>query len=256
MLELRENCGGKEPPSGPEGGRGLFETILVRGGRPVFLERHLERLAAGLAFLKMDGLPATEDIRRAIAACMSEAATGDGAVKLLAAGHQLQVLPRAVTPAPPKVVVGISATVVRKSGSPLACFKTALRPQSDALMAEAVRTGVFDCLALNEKGYLTDGGRTNLFLVLDDGVFTPPVCDGPLPGITRGIVLESGLAEERSFTVEHLDRARGGFLTNALIGVVPIGEVKGGARPFPDDPLIQEIRARYRQAVRSRLQSP
>lgn len=55
---------------------------------------------------------------------------------------------------------------------------------------EAVRQGVAEALMLNDLGNVAECTGDNIFIVKDGAVFTPPVTDGCLDGITRRVVLE------------------------------------------------------------------
>lgn len=91
---------------------------------------------------------------------------------------------------------------------------------------EARARGCFDALWCDPEGFLLEGAATNLFLV-KEGVLTTPATHRPfLPGVTRGVVLELALREgipvvERDVALEELRAASEGFLTNAVVGVMP-----------------------------------
>jgi len=231
----------------------LFETILIRAGQPVFLSRHLNRMAAGLVFMKMDQLPSASSIREAIIECLSLTGTVDGAIKLMAIGNILHVLPRTVVPASETIAIGISETVVRDANSSLAGIKTVQRVWSDALRAEAARNNVYDFIALNSEGNLTEGGRTNIFLVQDERLVTPPLDDSCLPGVTRSIVLEMENTAEVRLNREDLVQCEAAFLTSALIGAAPIAQVIGIGKKDPHHPLIQGVQAEIARAIREDL---
>ena len=253
MLELKVTIEENLLASVKEVKTALFETILIREGQPVFLDRHIRRLAAGLLFMKMDNLPDSGAVRKAIVHCLSLARTVDGAVKLMAVGHTLHVLPRKAAPVPAAIAIALSNKVIRDSNSPLAKIKTVDRSWSEALRVEALKADVFDCVALNEQGHLTEGGRTNLFLVQNDRIFTPPLHDSCLPGVTRSVVLESGKVEEQPLKPEDLAQCEAAFLTNVLIGAVPVAEVHGIGNKNPNHPLIQGAQVEIAAAIREDL---
>lgn len=91
---------------------------------------------------------------------------------------------------------------------------------------EARARGCFDALWCDPEGFLLEGAATNLFLV-KDGVLTTPATHRPfLPGVTRRVLLELARREgipvvERDVAREELRSASEGFLTNAVVGVMP-----------------------------------
>lgn len=80
---------------------------------------------------------------------------------------------------------------------------------------------------LNPAGQVAEGTMTNLFIVKNGVVRTPPLEDGILPGITRGFVLElareTGVpVREESFPPADLLAADEAFLTGTTRAVQPI----------------------------------
>lgn len=77
-------------------------------------------------------------------------------------------------------------------------------------------------------GNLLEGAGSNLFAVIEGAVVTPPVRN-ILPGVARSVVLEctAGGVEERVITPRMLEAAGEVFLTNAVMGVMPVAELGG-----------------------------
>ncbi len=208
-------------------GLGCFETVRVQGGAARWLGLHLERLAAGCAALGLPAPPPDEEVARFLGEAVAR--RGDGVLHLVALDGHLRAT---LSPAPPApslpVRIGVAEAVTRFSRGATARFKTLSYLENRLLQAEAARRGLFDVVARNERGLLADGGRTNLFLVVNGRVVTPPVADGALPGIARRVLLEQGLAAEESVPPAALDAAEGVFLASALRGVLPVRLDAGG----------------------------
>ena len=109
----------------------------------------------------------------------------------------------------------------RSADDPLLRHKTTSREEYDCAWREAETLGAFDMLFFNERGELTEGGRSNVFVGLDGRWSTPPLGAGLLPGVMRGVLIEELDAEERTLTREDLDRAESLMICNALRGAVP-----------------------------------
>jgi para-aminobenzoate synthetase/4-amino-4-deoxychorismate lyase len=101
--------------------------------------------------------------------------------------------------------------------------KTTLRAAYDDAWRYAEQLGAFDMLFCNQEGQLTEGGRSNVFVLLDGRWCTPPLESGLLPGVMRAVVLEDPQwrAMERVLTLDDLARADGLMLVNALRGTLP-----------------------------------
>jgi branched-chain amino acid aminotransferase len=222
MLELLTGALIDLAGSGARHGEGLFETIRVRDGAPLRLAAHLERLAAGARFL---GLEPPPDAAALLAFLAGTACPGlaSGVLRLVAVDRSLLVTVAPWQPArPARILLGLSRETRRMSSSPLNRFKTLSYLENRLMAKEAERRGLFEVIALNEAGRLSDGSRTSLFLVLGGRLLTPPAADGALPGVARRRLLEAGLAEEAPLTPGHLERAEAVLLTNALQGAVPV----------------------------------
>ena len=98
--------------------------------------------------------------------------------------------------------------------------KTTHRPLYTRAFAEAAQQGFADVLFLNERGELTEGAISNVFLVLDGKWATPPVCCGLLNGVERRALLSARPeVEERVLTADDLARAEAIYLSNAVRGL-------------------------------------
>jgi branched-chain amino acid aminotransferase len=238
MLELTLDTSVELAASGARHGAGLFETIRVMDGRPLRLEAHLARLSAGTAFLGLEMPPSVGEVQAFLNAHTQCADLASGVLRLLAVDGRLMItLAPWQNQRPERIVIGLSYEITRWSGSPLNRFKTLSYLENLLLAREASERGLFDVVALNESEWLTDGGRTNVFLVKGDYLLTPPASDGALPGIARAALLEAGLAREASLSCEDLAEAKAVCLSNALQGVVPVHGVEDRSVDA-DHPLI------------------
>jgi len=80
--------------------------------------------------------------------------------------------------------------------------------------------GAFDTLFFNERGELTEGGRSNVFVRIGGRWYTPPLSSGVLPGVMRGVLLDDPAwnAIECPLTRASLSRAQEIVVCNALRG--------------------------------------
>lgn len=211
-------------------GWGCFETLRVENGRPRWLERHLTRMSGGCTFLGLPLPPPPEEVLAFLGA-LPAPCPHPGTLRLIAVDGCLFVHLEG-RPAPPSgpLRACLSTRVIRCSASPLNRFKTLSYLENRLLQVEAGERQAFEALALNESGRLTDGGRTTLLLRKGGHWLTPPVEDGALPGIARGLLLEAGLVEEARLRPEDLPKAEGALLVNALRGVMVLHDVAGWSR--------------------------
>lgn len=241
MLELSTEACVDLNTSGARHGMGLFETIRLQGGSARWLECHLERLAAGCAFLGMAAPPNVEAVRHFLDTQTDCPGMEWGILRLIALDGTLRVLTQALPVAShAAVVLGRSRETVRYSASPLNRFKTLSYLENLRLAEEASARGCFEVIALNEKGHLSDGGRTSVFAVIEDRVLTPPGLDGALPGVARRLLLKGGVAEEATLHWADLEQADAVFLANALRGVIRVERLEGSTLIYERHPLVEK----------------
>jgi para-aminobenzoate synthetase/4-amino-4-deoxychorismate lyase len=182
-------------------------------------EQHLDRLAASCRFF---GHPFDLGAARA---ALNEACLALPPGQLhrlrLAVAHTgamtLQAAP--LTPLNEPVVV-LLAEGTTDSGDVFLRHKTSVRSRYDAAWRAAEAQGAFDALFFNERGELTEGGRSNVFLRFGTAWYTPPLSCGLLPGVMRGVMLQAPAwnASERVITREMLAEADDLVVCNALRG--------------------------------------
>jgi para-aminobenzoate synthetase/4-amino-4-deoxychorismate lyase len=187
-------------------GFALFETLFATREAGVRnLPRHLARLAASAAAL--DFVHPCAEIEAALARQLGAlppatpyrlrlALHKDGRIELVAAA--LDALPP-------------GAATVRLAERPLddpqglGAHKTTLRARYDEGLRAALAAGAFDTLFFDSAGRLTEGARSNVFLLLDGEWRTPPAGRGVLPGTMRAALLE-----DPSWAAREAELTRGG----------------------------------------------
>lgn len=99
-------------------------------------------------------------------------------------------------------------------------------------MSEANRQKAFDAIMLNLEGFVTEGTVSNIWMIKDGNIHTPPLKAGILDGITKRhlfkLIKESGLkASEADFTPDDLKNCDECFMTSSTREVVPVRELDG-----------------------------
>jgi para-aminobenzoate synthetase / 4-amino-4-deoxychorismate lyase len=97
--------------------------------------------------------------------------------------------------------------------------KTTRREIYDREFAEARTAGFDEVIFQNEKGEITEGAISNVFIKKSGRLLTPPLASGVLAGVYRRHLLETATAEERILTVEDLKTADTVFLCNSVRGL-------------------------------------
>ena len=232
-------------------GDGVFETILLRRGRPFALRRHLERLersAAGLGIgpvprgeldAAIAGVVASLDPAPAVARLRITLTSGSGPLGSARGAGPVSVIVAAEPEdedGPPSASRVAVVPWTRNELGALAGLKTTSYAENARALAWAQGRGADEAIFANTAGELCEGTGSNVFFVIDGALSTPGLASGCLAGVTRELLLfVTGAAESTlriaSFGPDRLDEA---FLTSTLRGVQPIAEIDG--KPFDQVP--------------------
>ena len=229
-------------------GEGVYETLRTYNGRLFLYDRHVRRLRNSARMMELT-IPFTDDeLNRHISATIDATKLGgkEAYVRVLVTrgvgelGYDLKATPR------PSWVIIVKPLVEPSSEIYEHGCKVALvdivrnHPRSvnpmiksnnlmnQALAAQqAIQRGAFDAVMRNNRGELTECATSNLFIVRNDIVLTPPLECGLLPGITRGHLFEVGRnagigVREQVLRDDDLFDANEAFLTSTTREVVPI----------------------------------
>ena len=192
----------------------LIETFARDGAGFRRLDAHLARALASAAAL---GFRWDEAAVRAALATVS----GPGPLRVrLTVGRagDAEVTTGALAPNPAGWRIALAAERLDPD-APLLRHKTTERAAHDRARA-ALAPGIDEALFLNRRGEVAEGTITNLFADFGDGLLTPPLACGCLPGIMRAELLALGRAREAAIRGEDLPRARL-WMGNALRGLIP-----------------------------------
>lgn len=240
-------------------GDGLFESIRVFEGALPFFGKHWQRLRTGMGVLKFE-IPAhfsSEFFQNEIAKLTEN--QGNWRIRLTVfrsggglytpasnapeflieatpmPGHQFELNPTGLTIG---IFDEIRLPTFPSSHLPfLQSFKTC-----NAL--PFVLAGIFkkeksldDCLLLNAAGRIACGSSSNVFLVKNSELLTPPLPEGCVAGTMRSMVLDVAKslkirALEVAIGPEDLPKADEIWLTNAMQGIRWAGQVEGAERKF------------------------
>jgi branched-chain amino acid aminotransferase len=244
-------------------GDGAFETAKIDGGWPFAISRHLARLDRTMAGLGLP--PADHDrIREGVDAVLAGDPIDFGRLRwTVTGGHgplgsdrhdsELTYIVTAIAHARPGEH-GAVVTVpwVRNERSATAGLKTTSYAENVVALARAHAQGAMEALFANTRGELCEATGSNVFVVVDGVVRTPPLDSGCLAGISRELVLEWCAADgvevrEETLPLDVLEHADEVFLTSSVKDVLPVSAVDGRAlvRPGPLTEAVRSVWARH-----------
>ena len=272
-------------------GDGVFETVRVYDGRPVWLDRHLARLADAckqvrlplpdkpwpaifqkvidrnqldhaLIRLTLSRGPIFPSPLSAFSEKEGEGqGEGDerderGQTTTIVLFHR--PLPH-VTPSQRRKGIRLTLTTIRRLSprSHPTQAKTLNYLNNLLTKREATECGAFDGLMVTTDGYVAECSMNNVFFIKDRTLYTPSLACGVLPGITRGVVLDMAPAlglqpREGRYRPAFLYKADECFLTGSGTGILPVQAIDG--HPFPGQTArshVAAIQTRYNHLLKA-----
>jgi branched-chain amino acid aminotransferase len=237
-------------------GDGVFETAKIVDGRPFALSRHhrrLERSASGL------GLPPVDlgMVDKGVAAVLDGAQIPFGRLRYSVTGgigplgsdrddssltYIVLAAPQSLPPDSGKLTV---VPWTRNERSAVAGLKTTSYAENVVALARAKQEGAIEAVFANTRGELCECTGSNVFVVVDGVVLTPPVGSGLLPGITRELTIEWGRGagvdvREEALPLDVLQTADEVFITSSTKDVLPIHAVDDRTLP-ESNPVTREL---------------
>jgi len=255
-------------------GASVFTTMLARNGVVFRLDRHLSRLLETVRLLDLRTDATAESLTDATYALLE--ANG-----LKAARLRITLTPGSIHDGEPTTLItavplpeypaewyekGIAVVVssFKQSGGDVTYGrKTGCYLPRVLAMREAAAKGAVEALWFTTDNRLAEGCFTNVFLVLDGVVLTPPRDTPVLPGVVRQAVLELcgrlGIAcgDDRPLTVKEMLAAEEVFVTASCIGIRPVRRIEGHvvAARTPGE-VTRKIMSAYQELLARQCASP
>ncbi|TQK43377.1 branched-chain amino acid aminotransferase [Streptomyces sp. SLBN-118] len=219
-------------------GDGIFETVKAVHGQPFALTMHLDRLTRSARGLGLPD-PDLDEVRRACAAVLETNPMELGRLRITYTGGPSPLGSDRGT-AGPTLVVALGETKrrpdstavitvpwTRNERGALSGLKTTSYGENVVALARASEEDASEALFANTVGQLCEGTGSNVFVVVDGELHTPPVASGCLAGITRALTVAWTGAKETDLPFDVLERAEEIFLTSTLRDVQAVRRVDG-----------------------------
>ncbi|MEV0735597.1 aminodeoxychorismate lyase [Streptomyces sp. NPDC050549] len=208
-------------------GDGIFETVKATDGKTFALTRHLDRLTRSARGLGLPD-PDLDEVRRGCAAVLAANPMPFGRLRITYTGGHgplgsdrgehgpTLVVALGEAKRRPDSTAVVTVPWTRNERGALAGLKTTSYAENVVALARAHQHGASEALFANTVGQLCEGTGSNVFVVLDGEIHTPPVASGCLAGITRALTVEWTGAKETDLPLDVLERADEVFLTSSL----------------------------------------
>lgn len=241
-------------------GDGVFETMLiVYEGTDLILLRikdHIKRLLKNAKTLEIGNLPREKELYEETRNFISRSNLSEGRFALnilitrgvaerglMPAKNSVPSISMRLAKIPdrfPPIKAIIAQNTRRNEGSPLSQIKSCNYGDNILALLEAQAKNANEAILLNNAGNVTCASAGNIFAEINGQLITPPLTDGVMNGITRGLVIKKYAAIERSISEGELETANGIYITNSIKGVQPIAALNGKTLPEPSIKISQE----------------
>ena len=251
-------------------GDGAYEVVPVYSRRPFRLDEHLRRLQTSLDGIRLTNPHRVEEWRSIILRIIDEAGFDDQTVYIQvtrgADTKRDQAFPKGVaptvflftapliSPTPEQRVAGVAAITAADIRWARCDLKSVALLANVLLRQQAVENECVETIMLRD-GCMTEGAASNIFLVRNGVILTPPKDTRILPGITYDVVLElaarHGMAHQiRDVTEAELRTADELWMTSSTKEVLAITTLDGkpvghGALAGTPGPVTRRMHALY-----------
>ena len=227
---------------------GVYEVVAVYNGKPFMMEDHFIRLQNSAQALEINFNDYRPLMKDALALLEKRIKYIEGAAKIYIQitrgdqprGHVYQedlspnilIFVRELAIHPHKdFKEGVTAITAPDERWPKCYIKSIALLPNIMTKKKARRAGAFEAIQIKD-GYITEGTSSNVFIVKDDVIYTPPATNYILNGITRRLIIEEAKKlgfkmTEKSISYYQLFEADEVFLTGTTTEIMPIIEIDG-----------------------------
>ncbi len=218
-------------------GEGVFETMRLHHGRVAFLGAHIRRLRRACPVMGLVA-PLAAYLKDAVYALVGQNKLREARLRLsvfkTSSGVSVIVSSRPMAGLPASYA--LTAELNRHPpASLLSGVKSLARGFYDRASRRARVRGFDEVFFQNGSGEIIEGSRTNIFCVRANEILTPRLESGCLPGVARSVVIRLSkragvLCRAQRLTIDDLWGSDEVFVTNAVIGVVPVRRIDSKRR--------------------------
>jgi D-alanine transaminase len=253
-------------------GDGVYEVIPAYSGTPFRVAEHLQRLSNSLSNVKIPSPYSQAEWQSIFDKLLANFPSGDSSIYLqVTRGVQAKrdhAFPADLHPSvfamanpinhPATLSEGIEAITLDDIRWGYCHIKAITLLANVLLKQQAVDAGAGEAILI-KQGHATEGSASNLFIVKDGVIITPPKDHQVLPGITRDLILE--LAQQHNMalnevhiTEQALREADEVWVTSSTKEIVPIikldQKVVGNGKPGKIWQQMMRYFAAYKDAIR------
>lgn len=241
-----------------EKGSSIYEVIRIIDGVPLFLEAHISRLFNSAKIIDLNFPQNKIDLEDIILQLIKLNKVAHGNVQLLVnySGIEVRIqlacfFIKSSYPTPALYEKGIICQLhyAERNNPNVKQIDTNLRKDTNSTIQHH---DVYEVILVDNRGYITEGSRSNIFFIKNGCVFTSPLSE-VLSGITRQYIFKCCKEynipiKEKFIKTGEITNYEAAFITGTSPKVLPINRI-GEIQFDPQSPLLQKILGLYNQAI-------
>jgi len=210
----------------------IYEVLRVIHSRPLFIGEHVDRLMSSFKLQQKDMSSSRSQIINGIKRLIEENELSLGNIRFQFNNNDPKQFCAWFTPAcyptDQQYRTGVHV-MTYQAARPNPNIKTRnieLRQETDEFIHQH---NIYEAILVNEKGYLTEGSRSNIFFIHQESFITPPL-SFVLPGVTRQKIIKlirdnSLILKEEIIKQEDLKRFHSCFITSTSARILPVSSI-------------------------------
>lgn len=259
-------------------GEGLFETLRAYQDNVLFLSEHFKRFELGAKILNLKIPVSLTKLKALVIETLNINQLSDAVIRiyltpqgeslgdydkppkrvnLLISCHPFKIFPTEY------YQKGISCHIVQKVVAEqgiLSQIKSTYYLGRILARREAREHQAFEGILLNQEGHVTEGASSNLFMVKNQKIITPPLSEGLMAGVTRAQIFRIAKQdqieiEERIILSKDLFAADEVFITSSLKEIMPVAKIGDHSFPMNPDSITQQILESYHDLIQWEIES-
>ena len=239
-------------------GDGLFETLVIKNGQPLWWQAHMDRLGTGCKRLGMQ-MPQQAILLREVKT--ASAGVSSAVIKIVltrqgqARGYHFEAgseCDRIISAH--AMPTGLEGAVLNGRRARICDLRLAIQPALGGIKhlnrleqvlasAEDFPEGVDEGILLDQEDNVISAISANLFIVMNQRLLTPRLDRSGVRGVLRGQILAAckSRCEQRRIQPDFLREAHEVFICNSVRGIIPISRIDD--KQYPVGPVTRELQA-------------
>lgn len=232
----------------------IYEVLRVMDGKPIFLESHLKRMKNSFELINEEFTLGYEIISDKIELLIKNEKKLSGNIKITYGVNEKILNVFFVEHSYP------SEEMYENGVETILYFGERENPNAkiindnfrEKVNKEIKDKGAYEAILVDKNGYITEGSRSNIFMVKDNVILTSPV-KAVLPGVTRGEIIEIAQklqiqVKEVEYNHSDIDKLDGIFISGTSPKILPIRKVNS-IDLNPNNDLIRKLMKEYNDEI-------